>query len=82
MNLQNMLEEALTKIESMSADEFEAECVRAGYRPVRKRDFAMSDTKYTIMRGVSYVSSIVLKSSESVEFSMKATNESTFQLAA
>lgn len=36
MDLQTMLEDALTKIDAMSIDEFEAMCIRAGYKPKRK----------------------------------------------
>lgn len=36
MNLEDMLNEALEKIENMTASEFENECIKAGYHPERK----------------------------------------------
>jgi hypothetical protein len=35
--LQQMLEEALANIASMTVDDFEAECIKAGYTPERKK---------------------------------------------
>lgn len=36
MNLDDILKEALEKIDSLSIDDLEKECIKAGYKPIRK----------------------------------------------
>ncbi len=82
MNLQQMLDEALARVDSMTAEEFEAECITAGYTPVRKHTFNMSEKSIVPTDGISYRHSVSLSGYEQVDFMLEPANESTFQLAA
>ena len=84
MNLQLMLDDALVAINAMSSYEFELECHKAGYTPVRKYTFnmlekSMVDADACVM---SYRHSVVIDNYEKVDFSLEPANDSTFQLAA
>ncbi len=82
MNLQQMLDEALAHIDSMTADEFETECVKAGYTPVRKLTFNMSEKSFLPDTGtITYRHSVSLSGCEE-NFMLGTANDSTFQLAA
>lgn len=85
MNLQQMLEEALANVEAMTADEFEAECIKAGYTPERKVSFNLSQS-VTIddidASDFSYMSSISLTINDIDDVDYEAANDSSFQLAA
>lgn len=48
MNLQEMLEKALAKVESITLEEFEQECINAGYAPVRNPSFEMMSDCFQI----------------------------------
>ncbi len=82
MNLQQMLDEALARVDSMTAEEFEAECITAGYTPVRKHIFNMSEKSIVPTDGMSYRHSVSLSGYEQVDFMLEPANDSTFQLAA
>ncbi|ELJ8644773.1 hypothetical protein ACH7U7_002072 [Vibrio cholerae] len=82
MNLQQMLQEALARVDSMTAEEFEAECITAGYAPVRKHTFSMSEKSMVQTDGMSYRHSVSIRGYEQVDFMLEPANDSTFQLAA
>lgn len=83
MNLQQMLEEALAAVDSMTAEDFETECIKAGYKPVRKHTFKMSERSLVSDTGsISYRHSVSISSYEGVGFIIEPANDSSFQLAA
>lgn len=83
MNLQEMLAKALAKIDAMSPEDFEAECIKAGYHPVRKHIVNMSEERLITHDGmISYKHSVSIKSHEDIEFSLESANDSIFHLAA
>lgn len=83
MSLQEMLEEALAAIEAMSPEDFESECVKAGYTPVVKHEFSMSEKSMVIDAGIiSYRHGVFIDNEEKVEFHLESANDSGFLLAA
>ncbi|EIV8492746.1 hypothetical protein [Vibrio vulnificus] len=87
MNLQQMLEEALANVAAMTIDDFEAECVKAGYTPERKIGFKMSSSKLVDCidsDDIWYGHSVFLSSfdKDEVDFLLEPANDSSFQLAA
>lgn len=86
MNLEQMLHEALQNIDSMSADDFKAECIKAGYTPVKKHVFDMSDKNEVEVKDVSisygFRGGLTLIGFNSVDFTLEPANESPFQIAA
>ena len=82
MNLQQMLDEALRRLDSMTAEEFETECVNAGYTPVHKHTFNMSGKSIVPVGDMSYKHYVSINGYEKVGFVLQPVNDSIFQLAA
>lgn len=82
MDLQKMLAEALERIDSMTAEEFEAECISAGYTPARKHAFNMSEKSAIPTGDMSYRHSVFIGGFEETDFPLTTANDSAFQLAA
>ncbi|MBV7264437.1 hypothetical protein KCG43_20705 [Photobacterium sp. WH24] len=88
MDLDKMLADALARIQALSVEEFEQDCKKFGYEPVRRSAIKMSGTVEVDWRSsdmkVSYRhnKSITLKSQTSEEFGSSLTNDNYFSLAA
>lgn len=85
MNLDDMLEKALQKIESMSMEEFEQECIKAGYKPVRKPDCSMPESRSidkSLVGPSTYSKTVSIDSKDLDGFATTSSDEYNFSLAA
>ncbi|NWO06620.1 MAG: hypothetical protein HLX50_13305 [Alteromonadaceae bacterium] len=81
--LQEMLDDALTRIDSMSAEDFEAECIKAGYSPTRKKNFIMAEETQLEETGqISYRHNSFLDDKEDTDFLIEPANDDQFSIAA
>lgn len=86
MNLGDILQETLARIDSMSVDEFEKECVEAGYTPVRKAAISTYG-KHVVGEevtrdSITYRRSVTLGSCKSESFEAEEGSDSSFPVAA
>ncbi|BEI23103.1 hypothetical protein [Vibrio fluvialis] len=91
MNLQEMLDRALAKVESITAEEFEQKCIDAGYTPIRKPSFVMVeeevmlefDYDYESLVGrMTYVQSNLINDINNIEIAADACGDFYNKLAA
>lgn len=87
MRLDDLVNEALAKIESMSADEFASECQKAGYTPIPKSQISMNQPVFgsaeAIVGAITYRHNIVLDGKgDHQDFSADSSEKSTFPVAA
>lgn len=88
MDLDDMLAEALARIESMSAEEFEKDCIEFGYEPVRKSSILMSEAVTVVTDTVKlqmtyrHSNSIMWKGQTHEEFGSSISDTYNFPLAA
>ncbi|MGP8290359.1 hypothetical protein ACT3OH_08890 [Vreelandella zhanjiangensis] len=90
MKLDDLVAQALSKIENMSVDEFERECHKAGYMPIRKIQASMHATMVVNAASVSVMGEItypechnfVMKEKLNYSFGSDFSSESLFPVAA
>lgn len=83
MDLKQMLDEALARVDSMTAEDFESECINAGYVPVRKHTFNMSEKSFVMPAGpISYKDSGYISVYKKIDFTFESANDFTLKLAA
>lgn len=86
MNIESMVSEALRKIDSMSADQFQNKLIEAGYTPVRKADVYMCDAlilnREYAEETIRYVGNVALVNVEDRGFNVDLDEDSMFLHAA
>lgn len=86
MKLDDLVAQALSKIDRMSVDEFESECRKSGYVPVRKSQVSMRATMVVNAASatgtITYRHNVVLNGKGDQSFGSDFSEESSFPLAA
>lgn len=72
MRLDDLVSEALSKIEGMTIKDFESECRKAGYTPVRKSESSMHVTRVvnatSALGKITYRHNVMLGGKETQSF--------------
>ena len=86
MKLDELVTQALSKIDSMSVDEFEGECHKAGYVPIRKPQFSMHAGMVVNAESavgiITYRHNVVLNGKGDQSYGSDSSEESSFPIAA
>jgi|GEM_PF-2921540 len=81
MDLDKLLSESLERLEAMHVDEFEAMCIKAGYKPVRKVLFVPANA-LSVDLSIAYVKATSINVESPKTFNGSSANAQCFSLAA